>query len=319
VNERIDEQIGALLDGRVPEPRRSELLALLAADDGDYEVFADTAAVLREAEEEGAAGKESADRREVVRETEVIPLRPRRAAGWRSPPARWMALAAAVAALALFPVLRSRMNAEGWRNPQRLAVLASPAGARLPAEWGHAWNTTRGGGSESVPNSGVAAQVGALHLDMEVAARASDPVVAATVAQLARTAALTLEYAADTGPSWASPEYDEIARLTDWARPRVLKRLASARTEVLRYVDRDYFAVGAWTEAARLAVRRQDTAFFGTAESREAVARAVALPGLSGDTKAAAERVGAVQVQGTIQDWKSLETYLDDLQRGLSR
>jgi len=222
-----------------------------------------------------------------------------------------------LAGIALVPVLRSRSGG-GWQDPARLAVLASPAGARLPTEFAHAWNTTRGGG-ESVPNSGVAARVGALHLDMEVAARSSDPVDLGTVKQLARVAENALGSATDTGPSIAAPNYEEIEQLTDWSQAHVLARLAAARTEVVQSVDPEYFAAGAWTEAARLAAPRRDAAFFRRAESRKAVEHAVSLEGLSAEGKEAAERVRAVVKQGKIQDWKLLEGNLDELQRWISR
>jgi len=344
VNERIDEEIGALLDGRVDERRRGELLARLAAADDDYDVFADTAAVLREAEggaseevpeldwqpemprstpviplragERAAEAATAVEREpETLRSTPEIPLSPRRASVWRSPAVRVLAAAAVLAAVAL-PVLRSR-NGGGWQDPARLAVLASPSGDRLPAEWTHAWYTTRGV-SDSIPNTDVAAQVGALHLDMEVAARSADPVDSGTVKQLAREAASKLEHAAEYGPSLAATKYDELEQLTDWSRGQVLARLAAARTEVVQDVERDYFAVGAWTEAARLAARRRDAAFFRSAQSRQAVDRAVGLEGLTAEDKQAAERVRAVVKQGKIQGWKSFEGNLDELQRRIS-
>jgi hypothetical protein len=46
------ERVGSLLDGRLTGPERDSGLAEVAASDSDYEVFADTAAVLREAESE---------------------------------------------------------------------------------------------------------------------------------------------------------------------------------------------------------------------------------------------------------------------------
>lgn len=44
------ERVGSLLDGRLSGAARDSALAEVAASDDDYEVFADTAAVLREAE-----------------------------------------------------------------------------------------------------------------------------------------------------------------------------------------------------------------------------------------------------------------------------
>jgi hypothetical protein len=46
------ERVGSLLDGRLSGTERDSALAEVTASDGDYDVFADTAAVLREAESE---------------------------------------------------------------------------------------------------------------------------------------------------------------------------------------------------------------------------------------------------------------------------
>jgi hypothetical protein len=347
VNERIDEQIGALLDGRVDERSRGELLSQLAADDDDYFVFADTAGVLREAEggasedmpemareeveapgstpviplraEKEAPGAVAPAEREVESpcSAPVIPFRPRRIGGWRSPAVRALAAAAVLAAIAVVPVLRSRSGG-GWRDPARLAALASPAGARLPTEFDHAWNTTRGGSSDNIPNSGVAAQVGALHLDLVVAARSADPVDSGTVKQLARQAAVTLENAAETGPSFAAPKYREIVQLASWSRPGVLKRIGAARVGVLPFVDPDYFAVGAWTEAALLAEHRKDAAFFRTRESRKALEQTATMVGLTHPAREAAADLLGLQSLKEIKDWGSVEHNLETLQRELA-
>lgn len=83
MNDRIDEEIGALLDGRLETGPRTELLARLAASGEDFEVFADTAAVLREAEEGESARNEpvAVGAGEPERPAEVIPLRPPRTSG----------------------------------------------------------------------------------------------------------------------------------------------------------------------------------------------------------------------------------------------
>lgn len=49
------ERVGALLDGELTGPRREAALGEIAASDDDARVFADTAAVLRETEEEPPA------------------------------------------------------------------------------------------------------------------------------------------------------------------------------------------------------------------------------------------------------------------------
>ncbi|HEV3048881.1 MAG TPA: hypothetical protein VGX50_01150, partial [Longimicrobium sp.] len=56
-----DERLSALLEGRVEGRQREELLAHLAEADDDYEVFTNTASVLRALEEEDArAGRPAA-------------------------------------------------------------------------------------------------------------------------------------------------------------------------------------------------------------------------------------------------------------------
>ena len=49
------ERVGALLDGKLTDPDREAALSEIAASDDDACVFADTAAVLRETEEEPPA------------------------------------------------------------------------------------------------------------------------------------------------------------------------------------------------------------------------------------------------------------------------
>jgi hypothetical protein len=310
----MDEEIGALLDGRVDERRRTELLTLLAADDADYDVFADTAAVLREAEE-GASGKEAEPEEEARGGAKVIPLRPRRAGGWRNSPAQWMALAAAVAALALVPVLRSRMNGDRWRDPDRLATLATQPGEPLPSGWTDSipWDRTRGGGS-TAQETGVAARVGARSTDLVVAARSGDRV---GTPMIAREIAFTLDNVSGSG--FVAAEYREIADSATWPRPIVVKKVTDAHDNLATIVDRDYLALGTWSEAARLAAKRQNAAFFRLRESRKALERATSAEGLNDAGKAAATRLRLAVEQGEVRDWTSLRNDLDELLRELAR
>jgi hypothetical protein len=318
VNERIDEEIGALLDGRVDERRRTELLALLAADDADYDVFADTAAVLREAEDEASEKEaEHEPEGEARPTTKVIPLRPRRAAGWRSSPARWMALAEAVAALALVPVLRSRMNAGAWRDPARMAAMSGQRGARLPTEWTHSWNVSRGAGG-GIEEVGVFARAGALEVDLERAAASADFDQASLLA--GQIAALLDDV---RGAVSVSSEYHTLADDASRRDPKLAELIASARRDLTASAGddatADYLGLGAWTEAARLAAKRQGAAFFHARESRDALKHAAALPGLDDDARAAVERIRALTDQGEVRDWASLHGELEELQKGLGR
>lgn len=49
----VDPAVSALLDGRLEEREREEVLAYVSVADEDYLVFADTASILRELEEAG--------------------------------------------------------------------------------------------------------------------------------------------------------------------------------------------------------------------------------------------------------------------------
>jgi hypothetical protein len=345
VNEHVDEEIGALLDGRLDERRRSELLARLATADEDYDVFADTASVLQEAEggaleevpepdrqveeaprtapviplraEDEASKEVAAVERaaETARTTPVIPLRPRRATGWRSPAVRTLAMAAAVAAIALVPVLRSRTNGGGWQEPGRLAISAAD-GAPLPAGWTNQrpWSTKRGGGN-SAPEDGTATRIGALLVDQEVAARSGD---LTAVSQFSLEIAALLEGLPAGGI--VAGEYRSIADEPGLRGRALLQRLDDARENVDAVIqDRDYFALGGWIEAALVAATRQKPAFFRTSGSRRALERATTLEPQNGDAVNAAKRLRRVLDQPQVRDWDSVNGDLRTLLREFAK
>ena len=349
MNERINEEIGALLDGRLESGPRTELLARLAASDEDYDVFADTAAVLREAEEgepvvageverpaelhEASADtavvqreveeSKATDRElaaagtgKVERPAEVIALRPRRVSVWRSPAVRRLAAAALLAGVALVPVLRSRANAGAWRDLGHVAALASPAGTRLPPDWSHTWAVTRGG--TVADSSGLAARVGAWQVDLEVAARSGNYDQAAQIA-LAIGASLDKV----DGTSSVAYEYRELAAAADRNDPNLQSSITSASENLTEFFSGDatgdYLALGGWTEAARLAADRREAAFFRRRESRAALEAAANLGSLGPDGKNAVARLRSVTGEGGIRNWGSVTADLEVLQRELSR
>jgi len=354
VNERINEEIGALLDGRLESGPRTELLARLAASDEDFDVFADTAAVLREAEEgetaanepipitareperpaevivadttavlpEAAEGETAANEPVPVAAGEpeqpagVIPLRPRRVSVWQRPGVRWLAAAAVVAAIALPPVLQSRANSDAWRDPAHLVAL-SP-GARLPQQLEYGWGQTRGGSGVPAENNGLVSVMGAYQADLEIAARSND---FAQVSLLAERTALALEKVTAAGP--VAAQYHAIAKAADQSDPNLRSSIAAAREELATFfggdVMGDYLALGSWTEAARRAAERGDAEFFRRRESRNALKTAAALADLSDEGKMAVTHLRAVQEQGKVKDWSSLRGNLDTLQNALAR
>jgi hypothetical protein len=211
-------------------------------------------------------------------------------------------------------VLRSRMNADRWRDPERLAALTSMPGAPLPDRWDALGSQTRGGGVSAV-NSGIAARVGALHLDLLVAARSRAP--ATRIAQLAATVVSLLDAVQGAGPVRA--EYAAIADAPQQSDDRTLERLRAVAGDASAVTDPDYFALGAWTEAARLAAHRQDADFFGAREARAAVARAVELPGLDEAGRAAAARLRTLESSAGATDWAAVRDDLKVLGDALAR
>jgi hypothetical protein len=319
VNERMNEEIGALLDGRLESGPRTELLARLAASDDDFDVFADTAAVLREAEEGATPENEPSPvpTEEPERPADVIPLRPRPASVWQGPAVRWLAAAAVLAAIALVPVLRARSNA--WRDLGHLGSLASASGAALPDDWKSAWDgkhVTRG-----VPlaakETGAAAQLGALQVDLEVAARSGSFGKASTLA--ARMAALLDNL---DGGGGIKLVYSDLVQTAGRRDPQLPRSVAGAGKNLAEFFGDDatatYLALGGWTEAARLAVARQDTAFFRTRESRKALEAAVGLGSLDEANEAVA-RLRTVVDQRQVPNWSTLKEDLDTLQDELAR
>jgi hypothetical protein len=82
-------------------------------------------------------------------------------------------------------------------------------------------------------------------------------------------------------------------------------------------VDEDHFALGAWAEAARIAVRQQDGAFFRARASRKMLDRAASLPSLDPEARTTVEAIRtATQAEGQ-PDWTSLQTHTDQLLRSL--
>lgn len=295
-----DERLAALLDGRLDERERADLLARLAQSDEDYEVLADSAGVLQELEAAGVerlrvsetAPPAQPGEAERPAEREMIPIRPRPARGWRRPGARWLALAAVLAGVALVPVLWSRIHPSG-----------------LPPGWinDRPWATTRGAGDLLTPEA-RAVRLGALLADLEVAVQSRDS--AATSLLAAQIEALLADVPA-SGPITAI--YREVGkRAAD--RPGQLEgRLRQGREAVGTLVAEDLVGLGAWTETARLAAVRRDEEFFRTRETRAVLEGAANLPSLPTPARAVVERIRNATSTREHLDWGALERDLTQL------
>ncbi|HEX8696750.1 MAG TPA: hypothetical protein VF746_30305 [Longimicrobium sp.] len=311
-----DNRLAALLDGRLDERERAELLARLAQSDDDYEVLADTAGVLRELEAAGVGQPRApevaapGDPGESERPSEpgVIPLRPRRARGWHRPGARRLALAAVLAAVALGSVLWLRRNAPDPVDPARLATVVAEGGASLSPEWvrSRPWRSTLGAG-DPLTDEARAVRLGALLVDLELAVRQRD---AATASLLASQVQVLLEDV--DGAGQVADVYRQVGESAAEAPERLQYLLAAGRAGMADVVDRDLLGLGAWAEAARLAAARRDEAYFRTRETRAALDHAAELP-VPGSAQDSIERIRrAIRGGGTLR-WEEVQTELDRL------
>jgi hypothetical protein len=289
---RVDaERLAALLDGRLGERERAEVLAELAASDEAYEAYADALAVARELEGERGASA-------------VIPLDPRRAR-WRRGGSRglWVALAAAgLVGIAVLPWLRSDRDAAD--SPT--GVVAILTDRTLPASWdGAPWATTRGAGDPR-SDAARAARLGARLVDFELAARAHDPRARALAGDVARLLdgvprgpiVATLYRAVSSG---AVDPRDSLALLLE--RGRAAARGASE----------SHYTLGAWAEAGRVAAAHGDGGYFKALARGDALSAALGSSDVSPEARALVERVRAAAASSGAPDLGAVRRDLDEL------
>lgn len=267
------ERLAALLDGRLDERQRAEVLERLASSDEAFEAYADAVAATRELEASDEAEG-------------VTPLAPRRGRRWwRRPGGHWLAIAATVAGVTVSTVLWTRLRAPDLDDPGRFAMLLEAEGAGLPAAWdARPWSVTRGPGDPLTPEA-RAVRLGVRLTDLEVAVRGGDP----RVPELAAEIGALLEDVPAAGP--VAAVYREVGRRSGESPERLEPLLEQGRVAVARAAGEDYVRLGAWAEAARIAAARRDEEFFRSRETRAVLDWAVDLPGLPEPARAALERI----------------------------
>jgi hypothetical protein len=311
-----DERLSSLLDGRLHGRSREDLLAHLSASEEDRRVFADTAAILRELEEEEAGAKVAAAP-EVGAGAEstavVIPLRPAARARWWRARAQWGALAAVLAAIAIIAALASRERASAAADPVSLAARLESDGG-LPEGWAEQprWVPGRGNGPTAEPaeRAAQAARAGALLVDLALAVETRDTTDTRLLAEQVRSR--FDPRSGDAGPlrqvaERAGAPADSLRPLVESATERLGDRLG-----------REPLRLGAWAEAGRLAAHRRDQAFFQGHASRAALDRAERFTGNNPAARAAVARVRATIPAEGSPDWNALSAALDALLRELA-
>lgn len=274
------ERLAALLDGRLDERERAEVLRALDADPELRAAYADAAAIEGELAAAGASAGAGADVRAFRHE--AAPGR------WRS--GRVMLLAAGLAGVAFLPwaVARSRGGAvEPYALVRQLDVERRVG---LPAE---PWAVTRGSGVV-MSERGRAVRLGARLVDLELAIAAGDSgmrAAAASVEQLAMSepplTGAPVDFYRQVAAGDADAARDRGARREGW---EALSELAGA----------DAARLGAWLEAARVAAVQRDDEFFRS----PATTRLLTEPLLERDAE---ERRVMQQVRGAVGNGRAIE------------
>ena len=293
-----DERLAALLDGTLTDGERQELLAELAASGDDYDVFVETAALLQEMEDADSAGGPAPDG--------VIPIRPRARPRWGAP-ARWGALAAGIAGVALVASLAGRRSA--GEDPVRVADRLAHAERGVPEGWVPLRSSSRGGARGTV-SPGLSASAGALLVDLSVEVQAGDTAGIRELADRVRT-----RYDSQGGPS--SP-FRQIAERAGAPADSLARLLAEGTKRLEGRMRRDHLRLGAWVEAARLAEHAKDVAFFQARETRAMLRSAERLTRDDAAARQPLARVRAALPSGGPPRWEALRAGLDALQTELA-
>jgi hypothetical protein len=220
-------------------------------------------------------------------------------------------VAAVAAAVALVPARGAWVASRQWRDPTALAAQVSPGAGRMGAGWDtHAWDSFRGGGGAPVAGNARSAQAGAELVDLAVAVRTRDSL--ATV-----NAAASVESLLNDVPA-VTTQYARIRARAGRPAAELEPLLRRAQDDARRVTSPDAFALGAWTEAARIAALRGDAGFFRSAASRRAMSHAAGSPLLDANARTAVATVRAKTETGEVGDWKAVRGALGTVQRALA-
>ena len=302
-NDVAPERLAALLDGKLTEQEREEILKRLGRSPEDVALLANAVAAIREIE-----GEPSADRKTPARVGEPAPpawqRRKRASRAWVVTVATLLVVAG-VAGGAWFAARRTGAGALG---PAHYVAMLDQSAARLPAGWnGHPWSTTRGDQDVPVSPRARAVRLGARLVDLQVAVRTSDSTRSIIAADVARLVAGLPASAA------ISERYVTIGNRSDGWSPSLQKELDESANAVRMAAGEHDVDLGSWLEAARLAAVRHDAAYFRqSADDR-------VLDGFTGsettpESRAAVERVRSA-VASPSPAWASLTDDLMSLLR----
>jgi hypothetical protein len=278
MNDRINpEDLASLLDDRLPQNERAELLTRLSESDRrTLAAYADAAAIADE--------------------LNLIPHSVDRSLSSRRVRSAWMASGLAAAAVIVVVALsRTGILARDAGSPAQFAQSLTGVNIPPPVEW----SATR---SANQPLSARvrAVRIGAWISDLALlsAGDSRAPAVASEIATLLDGI---------SGAGGVAAEYRKLADLPK-ASADVFDRAASSAATV---AGRDDVRLGSWLEAARAAALSRRSDFFHSAEARRALDTLVARSTIPEMNRVAADlKTG---LAATTVDWTAVSVKLDRL------
>jgi hypothetical protein len=241
------DRLAALLDGRLSEQERVDLLRQLAVSPADLAVLAQATAILREVEDQ----------------PQSQPTQPRRVAEAAPATSRWtnkrqaISVAAAVVVVAFGAWFVMRSTSPTALGPAHyIASLERPTDP-LPQGWeGQPWSRTRGDANGALSPRARGVRLGALLVDLQVAVTTTDTAavgIAQTIARLAGTM---------PAGGAISDRYMEIAGRATEPPTSLQPVLDQAASAVRVAAGEQAVDLGSWLETARLAAARRDRSYF---------------------------------------------------------
>jgi hypothetical protein len=225
-------EIAALIDGRLSDDARAEVMRQLGESEEDLDIALDAAAAIDGLDE---------GRREGARVSSISTQRRKRLRA-----ISFATVSLAAAAVAVIVLRAPRTNVES--ASEMVSTLSSHE--PLPADWNYSpWPAQRG--DENVSDSSLLIRIGVRTTDLEFALRAGDP----NAARFAREIDTMLEGV--PGGSVVGAVYQQLA-----AKPDSDGLLTDARHALASLPRQDLITLGAWLEAARIAAERHDEKWF---------------------------------------------------------
>lgn len=309
-------------DGLMPEEERNATVAHLAGSEEEAALLADVAYMLADLDPEGGVIVDGDDDADAVplyagvgtgTGPKAVPIHPpstRR--GWRRAPARWLALAAMVAGVLLVPLALSRSASAGSND---FAALLERGEGGLPAGWldrPTPWNVTRSGAGDPMTDGARAARLGVLDTQLRLA------ISGRQAEETSRLAVRTETLLADvTGGGPVAGFYRTIAERAGGPEKELAQTLKEGRQHVAELAGTEYFGLGAWAEAAQIAVASQDAAFFRRRASRKMMDRAALLLATDDEARGALEAIRTA-ARADQPDWTVLQTQTRELLRHIA-